>query len=140
MSVNVAAGEREDRNERTEQTPTRAGGMERVGDGGGEVAQEANGPVDVRAEVAVLDELLAEWKRRALGGDADAVDKVLAIQRQRATLLQTWPSGGVRVSAGPGANGLGGRGDEKEVRVVIEYVDDWRQAGRGRVEGRARGS
>ena len=91
-------------------------------------------PVDVAAEVAVLDELLAEWKKRALKGDGEAVDRVLAIQRQRATLLQTWPNGGVRVSAGPGTNGLGGRGDEKEVRVVIEYVDDWRQAGRRKAE------
>src|SRR5215213_2141123 len=71
-------------------------------------AATAGGGADVAAEVAVLDELLVEWKRRALNGDGEAVDRVLAIQRQRATLLQTWPSGGVRVSAGPGAGGQGG--------------------------------
>jgi len=99
-----------------------------------EVQESQAAPADVAGEVALLDELLVAWKKRALDGMPEAVDRVLAIQRQRATLLQTWPSGGVRVSAGPGAGGLGGRGDEKEVRVVIEYVDDWRQAGRSRGE------
>jgi hypothetical protein len=105
-----------------------------VGGDEGAPAATTGAGADIAAEVAVLDELLEEWKRRALKGDGEAVDRVLAIQRQRATLLQTWPSGGVRVSAGPGAKGMGGRGDEKEVRVVIEYVDDWRQAGRERGE------
>lgn len=88
-------------------------------------------PEGLKEEIRLLDELLAEWRDRAMKGEGEAVDRVLAIQRQRATLLQTWPgaggtgASGMRVSAGSG-----GRGDEKEVRVVIEYVDDWRQAGR----------
>src|SRR6266542_3309553 len=90
-------------------------------------------PEGLKEAVRLLDELLTEWRRRAMKGEGEAVDRVLAIQRQRATLLQTWPSGpGVRVSASPA---LGGRGDEKEVRVVIEYVDDWRQAGRRSTPG-----
>lgn len=96
--------------------------------------REAERAARVAAEVALLDEILVVWKARAMDGDPGAVDRVLAIQRQRATLMETWPSGGVRVSAGPGATGMGGRGDEKEVRVVIEYVDDWRQAGRRKAD------
>jgi hypothetical protein len=30
--------------------------------------------------------------------------------------------------------GAAARGDEREVRVVVEYVDDWRQAGRRSAE------
>ena len=61
------------------------------------------------------------------GGVPEAVEMVLEIQKQRLVLLQLWPEGqrSVKVSAGAPA-----RADEREVRVVVEYVDDWRQAGR----------
>ncbi len=82
-------------------------------------------------EVQLLDEVLVVWRARALDGDPVAVDKMLELQKQRLVLLQLWPAGGagMRVSAGATS-----RGDEREVRVVVEYVDDWRQAGRRSVE------
>ena len=82
-------------------------------------------------EVTLLDEVLVVWRARALDGDPVAVDKVLELQKQRLVLLQLWPEGqrSVKVSAGAAA-----RGDEREVRVVVEYVDDWRQAGRRSAE------
>jgi hypothetical protein len=90
-------------------------------------AMEAQGALE--REVQLLDEVLAVWRARALDGDPVAVDKVLEVQKQRLVLLQLWPEGqrgqAVKVSAGAAA-----RGDEREVRVVVEYVDDWRQAGR----------
>ena len=78
-------------------------------------------------EVRLLDEILVVWRSRALDGDPVAVEKVLELQKQRLVLLQLWPAAasGVKVSAGAAA-----RSDEREVRVVVEYVDDWRQVGR----------
>ena len=78
-------------------------------------------------EVKLLDEMLEVWKKRAMNGATEAVEKVLEIQKQRLVLLQLWPEGqrSVKVSAGAAS-----RADEREVRVVVEYVDDWRQAGR----------
>ena len=112
---------------------------ELVAAGGGEsgAAMEAlgEGPAEMAAqlekEVRLLDEVLAVWRARALDGDPVAVDKVLELQKQRLVLLQLWPEGqrSVKVSAGAAA-----RGDEREVRVVVEYVDDWRQAGRRSAE------
>ena len=110
-----------------------------AGDGVGEVlerAAEGADGVDLRAaalekEVRLLEEILAVWRKRALDGDPEGVDKVLELQKQRLVLLQLGPaaSAGVKVSAGAAA-----RGDEREVRVVVEYVDDWRQAGRRSAE------
>ena len=78
-----------------------------------------------------MGELVAVWRARALEGVPEAVEKVLEIQKQRLVLPQLWPEGqrSVKVSAGAAA-----RGDEREVRVVVEYVDDWRQAGRRSAE------
>ena len=85
----------------------------------------------VEREVRLLDEILTVWRARALDGDPVAVEKVLELQKQRLVLLQLWPEGqrSVKVSAGAAA-----RSDEREVRVVVEYVDDWRQAGRRSAE------
>jgi hypothetical protein len=102
-----------------------------AGDGKGTAMEIAapDGAVEaIEREVALLDEMAAVWRARALDGDPTAVDKVLEIQKQRLVLKQLWPaapSQGVKVSAGAAA-----RGDEREVRVVVEYVDDWRQAGK----------
>ena len=103
-----------------------------AGEGGaamGAAGREGEAPASPDAlekEVTLLDEMLAVWRERALRGIPEAVDKVLEIQKQRLVLLQLWPANaGVRVGAGAAA-----RGDEREVRVVVEYMDDWRQAGR----------
>ena len=99
-----------------------------------EGAMEADGaPVGsvvsaaLEKEVRLLDELLEVWKGRAMSGITEAVEKVLELQKPRLVLLQLWPAGGsgVKVSAGAAP-----RGDEREVRVVVEYVDDWRRVGR----------
>ena len=88
-------------------------------------------PSVLEKEVRLLDEMLEVWRERALKGMPEAVEKVLEIQKQRLVLLQLWPSGtGVKVSAGAAA-----RGDERQVHVVVEYVDDWRQAGRRSAAG-----
>jgi hypothetical protein len=98
--------------------------MEEAGEA--EAAGALPAPSVLEKEVRLLDEMLEVWRERALKGMPEAVEKVLEIQKQRLVLLQLWPSsGGVKVSAGAAA-----RGDEREVRVVVEYVDDWRQAGR----------
>ena len=97
---------------------------------GGQVAAAAAAAA-LEKEVTLLDEVLVVWRARALDGDPVAVDKVLELQKQRLVLLQLWPEGqrSVKVSAGAAA-----RSDEREVRVVVEYVDDWRQAGRRSAE------
>src|SRR5688572_28269026 len=104
----------------------------RVGAEGVMEAAEGASPVaSLEKEVRLLDELLEVWKKRAMNGATEAVEKVLEIQKQRLVLLQLWPEGqrSVKVSAGAAA-----RNDEREVRVVVEYVDDWRQAGRRAAE------
>ena len=102
------------------------GAMEAAGAPVGSVA-----PAALEKEVRLLDELLEVWRARAMNGAMEAVEKVLEIQKQRLVLLQLWPAAtsGVKVSAGAAS-----RGDEREVRVVVEYVDDWRQAGRRSAE------
>src|SRR5688500_1791511 len=90
-------------------------------------APDGRAAAQLEKEVRLLDEIMAVWRARALEGVPEAVEKVLELQKQRLVLLQLWPEGqrSVKVSAGAAA-----RSDEREVRVVVEYVDDWRQAGR----------
>ena len=91
------------------------------------VAVDEGGVEALEEEVRLLDEILAVWRERALAGIPEAVDTVLELQKQRLVLKRLWPAGsaGMKVSAGAAS-----RGDEREVRVVVEYVDDWRQVGR----------
>ena len=78
-----------------------------------------------------LDGLYEKWRPKAEEGDAGAAVIVLSIIRQRAALLglSGRPASALRVAttAVPG-------GEEKtgEVKVVVEYVNDWRDVLRRR--------
>ncbi len=91
-------------------------------------------------DLARLAALEAEVYPRALTGDPAAVDRVLAIQRQRWQLLALAPrpglvpgvpgvpgvSVGVGVAVGSDAGSVSG--SAPALRVTVEYVDDWREA------------
>ena len=74
--------------------------------------------------LGVLERLEGAWLERALNADQVATQMLLEIEKQRAA---------VRIAAGASAGkGEGGGG---EVKVVVEYVQDWREARRQRGEG-----
>ena len=80
----------------------------------------------LQTDIARLDELEQAWFPLACRGDRDAADRVLTIHRQRTTSLHLALAAATAsekaANDAAAANG--------EVRVVVEYVDDWRQAGR----------
>jgi hypothetical protein len=95
---------------------------------GGAVAEGglvAGGGVDrARAEtLGVLDGLLVVWLERARTGDAAAAGVVLGLLKQRTALLGLVPR------PAPAQDGVGERG---EVKLVVEYVNDWREVLRRR--------
>jgi len=91
-----------------------------------------DGQAQRAALLAALDALYATWMEKAETGDAAAAAIVLAICKQRAALLglARSPSPALRVAATAGA----GTADEEkpEVKVVVEYVNDWREVLRRR--------
>ena len=82
----------------------------------------------IQADIARLDELEQAWFPLACRGDRDAADRVLTIHRQRTTSLHLALAAATAsekaANDAAAANG--------EVRVVVEYVDDWREASRRR--------
>ena len=84
------------------------------------------------AVLRVLGRLKGIWVSRAETGDPAAAAIVLGICKQRAALLGLTRGGGaalrVAASAGDGEEAGG-----KEVKVVVEYVNDWREVLRRRV-------
>lgn len=75
-------------------------------------------------EVARLNALEDGLWARAVAGNTEAVDRVVAIQRERVRLLRLAPSGGGIVPELPS-------GGAARVQVTVEYVDDWRAARSG---------
>ena len=97
----------------------------------------------VGEDLARLEALEAVWWPKALLAEEVATDKVLAIQRQRAGLLGVGSGGGARMTVEAGAKVSAGAGNEaatqaaQGVRVVVEFVDDWRVAPGGAAAGGA---
>jgi hypothetical protein len=83
--------------------------------------------------LAELDSLYAMWGPKAQEGDAAAALIVLSIMRQRASLLGVGgrSAAALRVAASslPSAEGTDMPG---EVKLVVEYVNDWREVLRRR--------
>ncbi|MBI3972911.1 MAG: hypothetical protein HY332_16665 [Chloroflexi bacterium] len=93
-------------------------------------AQTASTAELVGEEVARLKALEAVWWPKALAGDREATDRVLAIQRQRMGLMGIGRGGGravsrVQVEGAAAAKG-GVDAAATVMRVVVDYVDDWR--------------
>jgi hypothetical protein len=82
----------------------------------------------LQADIARLDELEQAWFPLACRGDRDAAERVLTIHRQRTTSLHLALA--AATASEKAANDAAAANGEREVRVVVEYVDDWRQAGR----------
>ena len=104
---------------------------------GGKNEMEAVGRGALAAEetreeiLAALGRLEEKWLEKALNGEVVAAQLLLEIEKQRAALLGLGVSAsGVRIAAGAAAGNGGG-----EVKVVVEYVQDWREARRQRGEG-----
>lgn len=99
----------------------------------------------VGEDLARLEALEAVWWPKALKAEEAATDKVLAIQRQRAGLLGVGAGGtrmtveaGTKVSAGTeGESGGQGQQVTQGMRVVVEFVDDWRRGPHGVMAGGA---
>ena len=72
-------------------------------------------------ELARLDELQKVWHPKAVDGDPVAAQLVLDIHRQRAALLSLGRDA-VRLRQGAKVE------TPAEIRIVVEYVDDWRKA------------
>lgn len=87
----------------------------------------------LQADIARLDELEQAWFPLACRGDRDAADRVLTIHRQRTTSLHLALA--AATAAEKATNDAAAANGEREVRVVVEYVDDWRQAGQRRSPG-----
>lgn len=87
------------------------------------------------ASLALLARLEAAWVQKAEDGDPAAAAIVLAIHRHRAALLGliARPSPALRIAAtsstAPSSSDSIGRG---EVKLVVEYVNDWREVLRRR--------
>jgi hypothetical protein len=75
-------------------------------------------------ELARLAALEAVWWPKAMATDPVATDKVLAIQRQRLALLGLG-GGRAKLTVEAGSRTREGEGAQA-MRVVVEYVDDWR--------------
>ncbi len=71
--------------------------------------------------LARLDELQEKWHPKAVGGDPVAAQIALDIHRQRAALLSLGRDA-ARLRQGTKAEA------PAEIRIVVEYVDDWRKA------------
>ncbi len=91
----------------------------------------------VGEEVERLDQLEKVWWPLAMTADKEATEIVLAIQRQRASLLGIGKGrGGVQITAGAAASAAGGVNTEgplpagAQVKVLVEYVDDRRDIGK----------
>jgi hypothetical protein len=83
------------------------------------------------ASLALLDRLEATWLPKAEAGDPAAAALVLNILKQRAVLLglahSPAPSPALRVAASsPAAS------EDGEIKLVVEYVNDWREVLRRR--------
>ena len=86
------------------------------------------------ALLEALAKLEEPWLKKALNGELAAAQVLLELEKQRAALLGLIPAGGaVRIAAG--AQVAKGDGEGGEVKVVVEYVQDWREARRQRGEG-----
>ena len=84
----------------------------------------------------VLGRLEEPWLKKALGGEVAAAQVLLEIEKQRSALLGLAPAGAaVRIAAGATTGKGDGQGGGGEVKVVVEYVQDWREARRQRGEG-----
>ena len=110
---------------------------------GAEAASASEAPDGALEEVALtvpderdrllgeLDGLYEKWRPKAEEGDAGAALIVLSIIRQRAALLglSGRPAAALRVATTAVPSG-----EEKpgEVKVVVEYVNDWRDVLRRR--------
>ena len=77
----------------------------------------------LQADLASLDQLEHAWLPLALRGNAGAADRILAIQRQRAAILQL----ALQAAAQAEQHALAEKAATGEQRIVVEYVDDWRQ-------------
>ncbi|HET7768149.1 MAG TPA: hypothetical protein VFN74_05190 [Chloroflexota bacterium] len=80
----------------------------------------------LKADIASLDDLEHAWLPLAMRGNARAADRVLAIQRQRASLVQLALQAAAQAEQHEAALKMA----TGEHKIVIEYVDDWRNAGR----------
>jgi hypothetical protein len=82
-------------------------------------------------EIARLNAVERVWWPRVLEGEGEALDRWLALQRERVKLRGLVPGGsrlmGISI---PGPGELAGLppGSTARVRVEVEYVDDWRAA------------
>ena len=76
-------------------------------------------------DVARLDQMERAWLPLALTGDRDASERVLAIHRQRHALMQAAQN---RQTLLEEARQQILTEDPPEVRIVVTYVDDWRNA------------
>ena len=80
----------------------------------------------LQSDIACLDDLERTWLPLALRGNAGASDRILAIQRQRAALVQLALQAATQAEHHEAAL----KAATGEQRIVVEYVDDWRNAGR----------
>jgi hypothetical protein len=87
--------------------------------------------------LGVLDRLEGAWLDKALDRDSVAAQLLLEIEKQRAALLGLTGASGtsLRIAAGAVSGKGNGETAPTEVKVVIEYVQDWREARRQRGEG-----
>jgi hypothetical protein len=78
------------------------------------------------SDIARLDDLEHVWLPLALRGNAKAADLILTLQRQRAALVQLALQAAAQAEQHEAALKMA----SGEQRIVVEYVDDWRTAGR----------
>src|SRR5688500_20184441 len=65
-------------------------------------APDGRAAAQLEKGVRLLDEIMAVWRARALGGGPEAAEEGRELQEQRLVLVQLWPEGqrAVKVSGG----------------------------------------
>ena len=85
------------------------------------------------ASLALLDTLQTTFLPKAQEGDPAAALIVISVLKHRATLLGLSPSPALRVAASSASLTSDSAGSAPgELKLVVEYVNDWREALRRR--------